>query len=387
MRHLALVLAVALAVALGARTVLAAGDWPMGLHDAQLSGFNSDERIIGPRTFQRLRPAWVVPRVSVAVAAENRVYAVQAAATGSYHVGVLDAQTGTTVRSLSLAQLHLPANAIPGALALASGRLLVAGPHRLVAVNPAGGSFLWRAGEGASSLTVADNRVFTGESCQASMTICGHVASSSVDLRTGRVLWVHPGNNGAPPALIAGRLYQRWGAFSGSTSVYDPSSGSLVATLPLKAAWTGDASHVYAQVLSGKQPGAWLGRIGSTGKAIWRVALGTLYTGRPVLAYGTLFSTSNRPKQSVVAVDAATGHVRWSRVVGPDVQLLAENHLLLVFHTDAGQGTVSAFDTSTGTRVGRLAVPRYRGVAPVSFFVARGTLYVIDGSGLRAFRP
>jgi hypothetical protein len=302
-------------------------------------------------------------------------------------VAIIDARSGKLVRSLSAGALHLPGNTSTAILAYAQGKLVVATPAVVAAVDPNTGRRLWQTPGGATALTVAGDTIFTGKGCQYACG--GTMASSALSLGSGHVLWQHKGNGGETPVLIDGRVYQTWPISDnkGETRVYDPLTGQEAGTLPWSAFWTGDSTHVYADVLStstSQNGRTWAGQIGPTGKPAWKTNTGKAGAVPPVLAYHTLFVASNRFHPGVLALNAGNGHVLWAADLGRNLRLMVANHLL--FALNAATGRLTILRAATGQAVGQFHVPGYVAGTTAGIFISGGTLYVADGKGLIAMR-
>jgi hypothetical protein len=251
-------------------------------------------------------------------------------------------------------------------------------------MNPATGKVYWRVPGGADALVVSGRTLFTGKGCQ---NPCGPLASQGINLSTGKLLWTHPGNAGHAPVLIGGHLYQAWGEYNGNTRVYDPASGRLLATMPIYGEWTGDTHHTYAYVASGQSitgKHASLEEIGPDGRARWSTNLGRAGDGYLVYAYGTIFTGSYRFSPGMVAINAATGRIRWAANLGRYLHLAAANHLLVAANDPTGQ--VSVLNAGSGRILRQLTLPS-KPYAVSGLAIAGGTIYVWDASGLTAIRP
>jgi hypothetical protein len=301
---------------------------------------------------------------------------------------VLDAQSGRRLRTLTATSLHLRNKPydFPAALAYTGGRLIVGAIREVMAINPDTGSRYWSVPGGATELAVDGNTVYTAKYCQNE---CGAVVSEAIRVPDGRVLWKHSGFFGGVPVLAEGRLFQTIGR--GVTQVYEPGSGSLVATLRYAAQWLGDSTAVYAYVPNGSPgPGApragraWLGRIGSTGKPMWKFDLGFTGTGNAVLASGMLYVPSNRFHPGVIGVKASNGHIQWGADVGKDVSLLAANRLVYVLHQPDAR--LSVLNGSSGATIQQLSIPRYGVQGTSTLVLGGGTLYAVEEGGIVAMR-
>lgn len=366
---------------------LAASTWPMDGYNAQHTNFNPGEQAIGPSNVARLHPVWSrnVSAMERAIVAGNRIYAVHVR-NGHGEVVVLDAPTGAPIRTFTSGSHGLNTQRYddPQAVAYAGGRLVIAAGRDVLAINPQTGSRFWKVPGGADQVEIAGRTVFTGKGCQ---NPCGTTASYAIDLYSGKVIWTHRGNFGQVPVLIAGRLFQTWGEMVGVTHVYDPQSGTLLATLPLNASWTGDATHAYAEttgrILTGT-PHSWLEYVAPTGKPVWRTDLGKTFGSRPVFAYNTLYASSYRFNPGLVAVNARTGKVLWGADLGQNLWMVAANHLLYVIQTQTGQVTI--LNAATGNVLRRFKVTPYVNEGWPNLVIANGTLYVLRGQGIVAYR-
>lgn len=381
---LSLILTAVAALGLSGAAAAGPSSWPQSGHDAQSSNFNPDERILSAATVPRVRRVWSRPGVIQAVATESRVYGVTSGGSGASLL-VLDARSGRLIHAYTTRALRLPNGDTFYGLAYAQGRLVVAATRVVLALNPDSGHVYWRTPGGALGLIVAGDRVYTGKGCQFP---CGPTASYALDLRTGRVIWRHPGNFGAPPVLLGGRLYQTWGENRGETRVYDPGSGRLAGRLNLFGWWTGDAGSTYLETTLNPLSSSaqdWLERVDAAGRLSWRVRLG-LVAGPdfPVYAYHMLFAASNRFHPGLVGIDAANGKVKWGADLGSGLSLIAANHLVYALHQSTGR--VDVLSAADGRDVARLAVGPGSGGGSSGLMVAAGTLYVISGGQLTALR-
>jgi hypothetical protein len=378
-RFLSLLAAVA---ALTVNAAFAGSSWPQGAYDAQGTNFNRAESVLSARTARTLHVAWQYPGIAHVVISGSAVYGV----TSGFDAGivVINPQTGALTRTIPAKMLGGKAPEAPLNLAFWNGRLIVSSAYQVVALSPSTGKIFWRVPGGADELVVSGHQLFTGKGCQ---NVCGTLASQSIDLSTGRLLWSHSGNFGQAPVAIGGHLYQVWGEYNGHTAVYDPSGGSLLATMPIFGSWTGDAHHTYAYVLRGAQPGssrASLKEIGPDGRARWTTDVGRAGDGNLVYAYGKIFTGSYRFSAGMVAVNASSGKVVWAANLGRYLHLAAANHLVVAANDQTGQ--ISVVDAGSGRVLRQLTLPS-RPIAVTGLAIAGGTIYVTDGSGLTAIRP
>lgn len=381
-RALSLLAAIA---ALSVHVVFAASSWPQAGYDAQQSNFNRAESVLSAGTVRSLHVAWTFPAIRQAVMSGSAVYAITAGTNSE--ILVVNPQTGNSIESFSPFQLGLTTGAsdLPRAIAFWNGKLIVGTARHVLALNPATRKVLWRVTGGADQLVVAGHFLYTGEGCQ---NPCGPTASEGINLQTGKLMWSHPGDFGHSPVLFGGHLYQSWGDYyRGHTSVYNPTSGRLLATLTAYGTWTGDSRHTFVYTATGKSPAtaqAALKRIGPDGSALWTRDLGRVGDGNLVYAYGSLFTGSYRFSPGMVALNAGTGAVRWAANLGQYLHLTAANHLLVAANDQTGQ--ISVLNAGSGKVLRQVILPG-KSHAVSGLAIAGGIIYVTDASGLTAIRP
>jgi hypothetical protein len=384
------VLTTCLLVAASNASASSVSTWSMSGHDAHDTSFNPDETALGVGNVRLLHVVWSVAHVSSAIATDSRVYVIRPLRFASSQVAVLYAADGKNLFVYTPAMLRLQRGAFdtPMALAHPDDTLVVANTREIVALNPHNGRLRWYAGGGATGIVVNWPVVYTGKGCQ---NPCGELASYALDLRTGKRIWTHRGNLAQTPVLMKGLLYQTVGQRSAVTHVYSQSSGHLAGLLQINARWLGDAHRAFAFVLVGRLPGSasvgrsWVGEIGANGVAVWKADLGKILAGNPVLAYNTLFLPSNRHHPGVIALNASNGRFLWGADVGPSSSMVAANHLLYVLNDTVGR--VDIMRTSNGAVLRSLKVPGFNNRGDTGLMIAGGTLYVLGGNGLVAFRP
>ncbi|HLJ65951.1 MAG TPA: PQQ-binding-like beta-propeller repeat protein [Chloroflexota bacterium] len=361
---------------------VAASDWPMTGHDAASTYFNPVDSGITVQNAGRLHSIWAAAGITRAIVGSGRVYAAVNVGAGAVGVEALDLN-GRRLSVITPQTLQLGTHRydVPSALAFSAGRLIVASPSILEAVNPATGARYWRDAIGADSISIDGDTIFTGQQCGAPC----QAGSYAVSVSTGRILWRHQENGGGGPVVVLRRVFQRWGYARGVTRIYDAATGAMAAVLPYDAMVTGSTAAVFADV-AGPAGRSWLGRLSATGKPLWKFDLGKPErTVPPVYAYGTLFVLSHRIHPGVVAV-SQTGTYRWGAYVGSNISSVAcSNHLLFLLHRRNGK--IDVLDTTTGRQVARPAVPYFAYDHNASLFVAGGTLFVLAKGTLTAMHP
>jgi len=351
-------------------STLQAAGWPMQGHDPRNSNFSPGEQVINRQNVDRLHAGWTVKGAMQVVAVGGNLFASFGAHGG---VAVLNGRTGSRLQSFTDRDLGFASADNVTDLAYARGLLVVASALQIVALDTTHRRIVWRDRGGASSLVVAAGIVYTGQGCQS---FCGAPASKALELRSGRLLWRHPGNFGSRPTLIAGELYQAWGEVSGATHVYDPATGRLVRSLSLFGAWTGDGRSAYVE--GGPTPGTrpWLTSVRADGTPAWRLPLGgPLSYSNPTLAYGRLYVASNRYHPGIIAVGTADGHLAWGTDTSPVTGLIVANHL--VFAAEAEAARLDVLDANTGQLLRRIPIPPL-----ATLLITQGRLYAASAQGV-----
>jgi outer membrane protein assembly factor BamB len=226
----------------------------------------------------------------------------------------------------------------------------------LTAWNTADGSMAWRNDYSAS---IDTSKMFCGTAMSPLLedgSLIVHVGSDihggrvlALDPATGKERWVSKGlgpGYASPVAVTVDNVRQIITMTNGSIIGIDAANGTSLWSIPfpdewheniVTPIWTGTSlivsgirqgTHAYALSRTG---GAW------QPKQVWRNADVTMYTVSPVLADGVIYGMSNKRRGHFVALDAATGAVKWA-TQGRDGNhasiLQTQQHV--VFLTDAG---------------------------------------------------
>lgn len=236
---------------------------------------------------------------------------------------------------------------------VAGGRLFTLGVTGVLSAwNPQTGDLLWRNDYSAS---VDTSKLFCGTAASPLVAGGALVVQIGSDVAGGRVITLDPatgaerwvwrgaGPGYASPVVIApGGEAQIVTLTEGSVEGIDAATGAALWSVPfpdewheniVTPVWTG--THL---VVSGPRRGTVaLSLHRSDGR--WRAAEAwanpevTMYMSTPVFADGTLYGYSSKRKGQLVALDAATGAVRWA-TAGREGEhasvLLAPAHVLFL---------------------------------------------------------
>jgi len=225
----------------------------------------------------------------------------------------------------------------------------------LTAWNIADGAVAWRNDYSAS---IDTSKLFCGTAMSPMLegaSLIVHVGSDvhggrvlALDPATGKERWASKGPGpgyASPLAVTVDGVRQIITMTNGSIIGLDAGTGTALWSIPfpdewheniVTPIWTGNSLIVagtrqgtHAYVLS-RSGGAW------QPAPIWKNTDVTLYTASPVFASGVLYGFSNKRRGHFVALDAATGIVKWA-TTGRDGNhasiLQTAEHLLLL--TDA----------------------------------------------------
>lgn len=226
----------------------------------------------------------------------------------------------------------------------------------LSAWNTADGALVWREDYSAS---VDTSKLFCGTAMSPMLDGGSLVVQVGSDIHGGRVLALDPATGrqrwawqglgpgyASPLSLTAGGVRQLVTLTNGSIIGIDAATGASLWSVPFpdewheniaSPMWTG--SHV---VVSGTRQGTHAYAISNTNgawaaKLAWKNPEVTMYTSSPVFADGRVYGMSSKRRGQLVALDAATGAVKWA-TEGRDGNhasiLIAPEHVL--FLTDGG---------------------------------------------------
>jgi outer membrane protein assembly factor BamB len=227
----------------------------------------------------------------------------------------------------------------------------------LSAWNAQTGALAWRKDYSAS---VDTSKMFTGTAASPLADAGSVIVQVGSDVKGGRVLaldpqtgaerwtWTGKGPGYASPSVVTiGGVNQIVTMTNGSIEGIDAKSGGGLWSIPfpdefheniVTPVWTG--THLIASTSAAglraftirPVAGKW-----QTAEA-WKNAEAAMYMSTPVLADGILYGLSNKKKGQIVAVDAATGALKWAtegRTADQAAILLTPAHVLVL--TTAGE--------------------------------------------------
>jgi len=215
---------------------------------------------------------------------------------------------------------------------VASGRVFtLGGTGILSAWSTADGALVWRRDY---SSAVDTSKLFCGTAMSPLIDAGSLVVQVGSDVHGGRVIaldpatgdarwtWKGPGPGYASPAVITVDGVRQIVAMTDSSIVgIDAATGAQLWLAPFADEWhenivspiwtgqhllvSGTRQGTHAYTLT-RAAGRW-----KVGEA-WKSQAVAFYMSTPVLADGTLYGLSNKRKGQFVAVDAATGSLRWA---------------------------------------------------------------------------
>jgi outer membrane protein assembly factor BamB len=270
----------------------------------------------------------------------------------------------------------------------------------LSAWNTADGSVAWRKDYSAS---VDTSKLFCGTAMSPMLEGGSLIVQVGSDVHGGRVMAVDPTNGNerwtwkglgpgyaSPIAITVGGTRQIVALTNGSIVGIDAVTGASLWSVDFRdewheniitPVWTG--THlIVSGVRQGTQAFA-LATSGGTWQAtpLWKNAEVTMYMSAPVVADGTLYGMSNKRKGQLVALDVATGAVRWAtdgREGDHASILLGPSHV--IFLTNAGDLIVAKRDAAKFSEERRIEVADGETWALPAF--VPGGIVVRDAQGL-----
>lgn len=270
----------------------------------------------------------------------------------------------------------------------------------LSAWSVADGSLAWRKDY---SQAVDTSTLFCGTAMSPMLEGGALIVQVGSDVHGGRVMaidpatgaerwtWKGPGPGYASPIVFTSGVVRQLVTLTNQSIVgIDAKTGAGLWSVAfpdewhenvVTPVWTG--KHL---IVSGVRQGTQAYALSSAGGTwqvtqAWKNADVTMYLSAPVFADGTLYGISNKRKGQFVALDAATGAVRWA-TEGREGEhasiLLAPRHV--VFLTNAGDLIVAKRDPTKFAEERRIAVADGETWAVPAFI--QGGLVVRDAQGL-----
>lgn len=310
-------------------------------------------------------------------------------------VVALDAATGATAWRRNVLPRHESQGDLGGGIGFANGTLYVAtGAAEVLALSPADGRILWRAGIGAPSRgapTIADKRIFV-------VTTENELVALDAE-RKGERIW-----NFAGVAESTGILGAANPAVEGNIIVAPQSSGEIVAlrvengrqlwTERLAAARQINPITNIADITARPVVDRGLvvavsnaGRLAAleirTGRRLWDIDVGGIQT--PWIAGNWVYALSNEGQ--LMCIERDTGRIKWSTQLnrfaserqrrnpivwtGP---VLASDRLIVA----GSHGEALSLSPYTGEVRGRIVIGERVLISPI---VANGMIYFLDDGG------
>ncbi len=248
----------------------------------------------------------------------------------------------------------------------------------LSAWNVADGTLAWRQDYSAS---IDTSKLFCGTAMSPLIEGGSLIVQVGSDVHGGRVLALDPASGkerwswkglgpgyASPLAVTIAGVRQLITLTNGSIVGIDAATGAALWSAPFPDEWheniasplwtgthvvvsgTRQGTHAYALTTAN---GSW------TATQAWRNAEVTMYTSSPVFADGRIYGMSNKRRGQLVALDAATGAMKWS-TQGRDGNhasiLLAPAHVM--FLTDGGSLIVARRASDTYVEEKRYEIGR-----------------------------
>ena len=210
------------------------GDWPMYMHDAGRTGYNSNETIINLSSAPHLRQHWAYPLGAA-------IFSQPVVASGLIYWGSFDGyEHATNLSGQQIWSQKLGGNitqcapvspmGIVSSAAVVNGVVYVGGSdHQLYALNASNGQVLWHTLLGVpntntflwDSPLVVNNTVFIGTATTGENVGCKLIAGQffALNASTGSIVHTY---NSVPAGCVGGGIW--------SSPVYDASDGSIYFT-------------------------------------------------------------------------------------------------------------------------------------------------------------
>jgi outer membrane protein assembly factor BamB len=327
-------------------------DWPSLNYDAARSNNNALEKTLSAKNFLKLKVHWAVaePDISYPVVASARAY-LPRLQSGKVHVRVVDVSAGKVVTTFT--------KDASGGLLFENGNLYLAGP-RFQELDPASGSVVAQI----VATPKVKGGVFVNPLSDGKLLFAGYASGKpnatatlyAFDPQTNQVAW-HLPSVSAQGSVGFGRVLTQ---NASGTDFVDETSGKRVGReTHIFSNWFIGSTYAYtvASVNRGKTA---VYAAGKSGHTAWKRVIGPPFIAQDwphALSADTVYVQSMRPKDGIVALNAQTGAIRWSRQI-PNVQSLAlANGVLYVLSFGLGeQIRLLGFKAKGGSPLGAITL-------------------------------
>ncbi|MGH3459986.1 MAG: PQQ-binding-like beta-propeller repeat protein [Kribbellaceae bacterium] len=350
------------------------GDWTQFRNGADHQGVNTAETVLSPSNVGRLRQQWVT---NIA----GSVWSSPAIADGRVYAGGLDGRLHALDAATGQEMWAKPDDALAGDWTFTSPAvgdgLVYLGINRpageIWAFDAVTGATRWRAGTSISNIN--GSPVVAGGVVYAATTEDQVLA---LDAATGARIWEAKPNGGrgsgfySSPTIAGGKVF----AASLNHQVYalDAATGAVLWSFQTGGHNSSTPAVVDGTVYFGSRDGFVYAVDAETGAQRWRVQYGTnilaSFQSSPAVANGTVYIGTNNDRR-VLALDAATGAVRWSfRTAGVVMSSPAVANGVVYVGSD--DRSVYALRATNGQR---LMSARVSGAVDSGPVVAQGKVY------------
>lgn len=329
-------------------------DWPQFHFDAQHTGFNPYENVLGPGTVGKLTSRWkyaIGGQVSTSpTVAHGIVYA--AAINADSHLYAFDAGTGTLLWTFWGGTL-CNAVAVANDIVYFTSCFNYSGHNYLIALDAGSGAYRWsyEVGDYSSSPVVVNGVAYAGSSD-------GNVYA--VNASTGALLWKYAGGDSSygTPTVAGGIVYV--GSSNSNFYALDAGTGALIWKLTTEWSYDGGTPAVvngvvYATSFDEPTNGTILYALeAKTGALVWKYTF-TGSTFDPAVANGVVYMPVGAYDDNVYALDAGTGAVLWKYQLtgieagGPSAAAVANGIVYFgIQYNNDQNGVIDALNATTG---------------------------------------
>ena len=359
----------------------ATGDWPQYGFTAAGRRENTQETILTRETVPHLRLKWSaqieVNRWSAPAVANGIVYVMGFRKPYLY---ALDARTGALVWQAKIGLFGIWSVSSP---AVSDGVVYVGSKRGIHAFDAETGAVRWTLRSGSfgvsTPITVADGLVYAG-------IADGHLLA--VDARTGKVKWTAYGGSStisASAPSVADGVVCVTPAHGSSVSAFDARTGASLWSNDLFSPSFASAPATYKGTVFVSDGTYLMAFDAKTGQRRW-ASVDAYADGSGIAMSGGHIYVKNLIGY-LQTYDAATGQMTWTdtgRMMDPTGTPATANGVLYI-NSIYDRGTLSAYDTHTGTRLWQAqSTGRFTGSFGTPT-VANGMLYVSGGRGFEAY--